>query len=201
MTQNKIVVAVTIGSVNLSNSSGTLSCFRVDRPFSRESIFSIARGINTRYRDSTGNARGGKFTTTSIPLDEGTVVMVQGRQTRNGVHHADGVIFFRARNSGPLLDILYKPPVGQHYLGERLEAFQGRGDILSCDPLYALGFQVPQRFVDTYMNEDEVEELFSSSVLSQGQLPVPEFATVATSEGLKVVAMAREPTRRLRVRR
>lgn len=201
MSNGKIIVAVTIGSVNLSTSGGTLSCFKLDRPFKRDSILSVAKGSRTSYRESTGAPRGGKFMTTAIPLEDGDVVMVQGRRTQNGLILSDAVMFFRARSTGPLTSLLFKPPEGQHFLGRRLEAFQGRGDLLSLDQMTALGYQVPRKFVDTYLQEEEIEELFDTETIGQGSVPTPEFATVATEDGLKVVAMAREPARRIRVRR
>ena len=45
------------------------------------------------------------------------------------------------------------------------------------------------------MVEEELEELFKTTVLSKGKIDRPQLMSIATSEGTEVVAIAKAPVR------
>lgn len=198
-------VKLTYGKINLSSQSQRLSVWRVKPPFNVESATTTGRKLNTyssRSQSATSSPDGGGFTTMTVEHDIGTVIKLQASRTRNSRAAADGWLFLRLRASAPRLQVLLSLVHGREsLLGENLIIFEGNADVLTEEELDVLGFHVPGRKRATYMNPDEVAELFQVTELTAGTASRPVYSRIATAAGVTVAAVAAEPVRRIRMRR
>lgn len=198
-------VKICYGKINLAKASLTLGSFKVSPPFARAS--SSTTGVIDKLSRTSQSATpypecGGGFSTMMVTHPEGSVLMLQAGRTRNGARVADGCILIRTRNTGPFLQIrCILPTDHESLLGDRIICFEGRGDILSVEELKTLGIEVPRSWVLGFMNKEEIDELFIVDQITPGTCGRPEFIRVATSNGVRVQAIAPEPQRRMRVRR
>ncbi len=200
-----VITKLTFGRLNLSNALYSLASLRVVPPFARDSAANAGRVDlkATQYAAGTIHPEiGGGFTTKTVEHEEGTVILLQASRTRNRVRVADGGLFLRIRKSAPRLMIRSTLPTGpEGVLGSNLIAFAGNADVLTREELRALGYEIPRGWVSGYMQEDEINELFTVDELVRGTAPRPTFMRVATSSGVSVLAVQAERPRRLRIRR
>ena len=198
-------VTVTFGKANFERAMATLAAFLVAASWDRSTAINYGR-VNPRdkvWYPATNDPEHGKgFTSVKIEYEEGSILLFQARRTRGGMTIADAGVFVRLRSSAPLISLLAAlPPSVESMLGDNIMAFQGRGDILSVDELRTLGIEVPRSYVSIYMDEDEVEERFSTREIASATVERPTFVRVATTTGTKAQAVAADPIRRVRLRR
>ncbi len=198
-------VKLTAGKINLSRSSQTLTSFKVTEPFSK--VFASSSGKTgpgkKSYAKSTAHPElGGGFTTADVLHPEGTIVLLQAMRTRNGAGYASAGLFLRLRSHAAMLAIKSVLPTGpESLLGDQILAFSGCADLISVEELRTLGIEVPRSYVNNYMEQEEVDELFSIQVIRAESQPAPSMVRIATSKGVVTKAVASEPVRRIRVRR
>lgn len=198
-------IRVAFGKVNLSQASFTLASFRVTPPFDRDSAANTGRVDvkATQYSEATLHPSvGGGFTSKVVSHDEGTVILLQSSRTRNRVRVADGAIFLRLRSTAPKIMVRSILPTGpESILGDRFIAFIGNADVLTLEELKALGYEIPNKWANGFMQDDEIAELFMTEVLAKETAARPTFVRIATSTGVEVRAIQPERARRLRIRR
>ena len=198
-------IQIAFGACNLQRSGATLTCLKVEQDFTKKSAAQagVVDPKSRSWHQATRNKDSGKgFTSQRVSFAEGTVVLMQARRTSGGSPMADGGVFIRLRNSGPLIMLGLKLPIGpEGLLGDQFQAFVGRGDILTAEELWELEYELPNDYVSHYMSREEVDELFKVSELSPAASKRPAFGKVYTSTGPKVALTAPEPVRRLRARR
>lgn len=186
------------GNVNLERATTNVTCLRVQAPFQRSSAADTGkRDLRATVSVPSGKSREmGSFRHDTVSHPYGTVVMLMSTALRRGVTYAQGTLFLRLREGAPLISIHAKLPVNHATtLGSEHEVFRGHADILTARDLDILGFTVPNRWRKTYMVEEELEELFKTTVLSKGKIDRPQLMSIATSEGTEVVAIAKAPVR------
>lgn len=205
MSDNLRRVSLTYGTVNLKTASATLASLRVTAPFKKESAANTGRSeqASKEYFQSTQHREiGGGFTRQRVMHPEGTLLVLQASQTKRGVMYAEAAIFLRLRAGADLLNINVKLPVSQESrLGDTLQAFVGEADILTYEEIRLLGINVPKHYIDRYGNEDELDEMFETSVVRKGNISKPQLVAVATSEGTVIRAVGTEAVRRVKIRR
>lgn len=191
------------GSVNLSNASITLACMRVSAGWDRASAISSGRQHpeRTKWHPASQTPTEKGFMECMVTHPEGTILCIQSQYTRNRMMHAQGAIFVRLRENGPIQEIKLKLPTNQRtLLGDSLVIFNGCADIVSLEELSVLGVHPPRAWRNVYCNRDEILELFTCRELVAAKSPRPVFASVATGEGVKIVEVA-QPAVRLPRRR
>ncbi len=187
-----------VGSINLDKHQVTLSAMRVEAPWVRKSAIDTGRrSLNDRVwlaASRTATEKG--FFLQAVGHPEGTVVLLQANETRRGLPYAQAGLFLRLSESGPLLTISMRLPVNRiTLLGDSLEVFRGKADVMTAAELRVLGIDIPNGYSRTFCNKTEVDELFTVREVVPSQLPKPSFAAVVTAKGVEVVAIAQPKVR------
>jgi hypothetical protein len=106
------------------------------------------------------------------------------------------------RNEAPLISVkvtMLENANAAYPLG--IEAFIGRGDVLALDDLADYGIKLRSGTISTYLNQEEIDELFSVDTLAPGE-DRPVMVTVPAKEGSVVrVPLCPTPGRRIRIRK
>lgn len=198
-------VTLAFGKINLSKSSQTVAALRLKAPFLRDTASQTGKADlssrqfiqATRYRDI-----GGGFSRQIVEHPAYTLILLQSSRTKNGQLFAEGSLILRLREGADMLSISAILPTGpESVLGDRIQVFVGEADICLPEELTLLGVAIPKYYVDRYMNQEEIDELFDVSVVRQGLINKPRLVGVATSEGMVVRAVGEEAPRRIRLRR
>lgn len=192
------------GSVVLATRSVTFNPMRMQAPWQRDSAIESGRQrMGTKSWHAAAHTKTEKgFFTYQVEHNDGTVVMLVARATRNGVNYAEGTLFVRLRESAPPLRVNLTLPTAPRVtiLGDTFTVFQGRGDIMQPEELRILGFQIPQKYQIAQCNPQEIADLFEWESIGQGA-PKPVFQATTNSDGqVRVIATAERPVRGIRRR-
>lgn len=198
------VVKLAFGKINLPRASGTLSAWKIEAPFKKTLGVGAGQALGqVSYMEATTLGKhGGGFSSRNVNFPEGTILMVQGSTSRNGMPYNSASLFLRLRSSAAYIIIKYKMPVApESMLGDRIISFNGRADVVTAEELRVMGIEVARGFETTYLNPEEQAELFDVEILQPEISPPPTHVRIATSQGVEVKSVAPAPVRRMRIRR
>jgi len=197
-------VALGYGKVNLSRLGMTLVCFIVEEGFKRTLVSKrfakVGRTIMVPVSEHPDID--GWLYSESVNVPDGAIVMLQGSTRVNGAAIADAAIFIRIRREGTGLLINANLPAGARASTHCV--FSGWGDLLAIDDLEDTHVAVPPRFSNTYLNSEEIEEVFNVREVSKATAPRPVrpvLETVITPNGQEIQLNVAVPARRMRLRR
>lgn len=200
-TKNELVM-VGFGKETFSTKSISLSAFDVRDGFERTLLSKKhkRRGAPQRFAASAYPDVSGYLYLDSVECPEGTIVCLQSTTRSKAVSMCDAAIFLRVRSEAPLHIIKAALPYDAAALqtGDFL-VFQGRADIVPIGELEAYGIQVPKHFLNSFTNEDEIEEAFTIQELAPALAPAKKAEVVKTTDGDTVVVSGRA-LRRVRFR-
>lgn len=198
------MVRVLWGSYNAAVMSGRLSCMKVDEPFKQ--TLAGAGGIpkqGTPSRIICGedpDINGSLMQQILLPPD-GTVLAIRFSKTTNGRPSADACLFVRVREDGHTININARIPKARGLtLPAHVQAFFGKGDILSYNGMRTLGYDIPKNYRLNYMDPEEIEECFDYTEGEDG-VPLNFRETTIVVAGEKKTVIDATPQRRIRVRR
>lgn len=200
----KVTICAAFGTMNFRSTRGVLNFFKVTAPFSKQ--FGVAVGGATTQIPVSHCPRVHGYITRLLncSVDTGEVYLVQGSRDVNGSRVLDGAVFVRPRVGADFICVTYKAPPSPDSIIENneLTAFMGPADIMSVEELERLGFVIPRGFRSTYLDEEEIDELFSVKVVVPGQVSKPVLAVATNESGEKVVMeVAAKPRRIVRLAR
>lgn len=151
---------------------------------------------------SNGLDTHGVWYTRAYENRDGVVLCIQASTTVSGTPYNDGAIFLHLDHNAPLLkvDVSLRPNRDAVY--DNITAFVGRGYLIKREELRKnYNIQLRTSYLSRYMDEEEVDELFTVNTISTGA-DRPEFIQVRSSKGKDTVAAIRAPARRrIRLRR
>lgn len=186
-------ISFTYGKSVGPDASSVLSVMLTTAPFTRE--FAGRKlpkaGASTMICVGQDMSSDGCFYTENRTAKDGTVLMLQVRETRRGTAWQDGAVFLRCRAAAAQL-VVYSQlcPNPRATIDSSLPMFIGRADILSLEELEDEYGIVPARhFVTSYMNLEEIDELFDirETAPQIAAAPVIETATKADGETIQLV--------------
>lgn len=197
-----VQVSVAFGKANFTTAGITIAAFVVEPPFQRSLLSKKLPATGRLHSTAVGGPNDGSILAGEFHPKEGTLIAMQCRRTERGAIMADGTVFIRVRESGPLVHVLAKlPQHASNRIGSSVSIFMGRGDLLSSKEVRGLGVALPTSYVKSYMHPEEVEECFDLEELSPETSAKPVVELVTNRDG-EVVALAVKPVqRRMRVRR
>lgn len=191
------------GRANYSTSSSSFACLKVIAPFVRSSGATSGKLVNgTKSWQLAGpNQSFGGFSHSRVEHHVGTVLLFQGTRMSGGFPIAEGGIFLRLRESGPLYEVYGRLPTSpQNVIGDEVSLGTLRGDLLTLDDLKLVGIEVPRLWRQRFLQGDEIAEMLTVSELQPEIKPRPQMVAVATATGISVQEVAVAPSRRLRFR-
>lgn len=198
-------VSIAFGKVNLKTAVMTIAPMRVKAPFTRDSAVSTAKRdpyTMATFPVSNYPQVNGIMSRDKCRHPDGTILIIQSQWKRGGAGIRDGAVLLRLRENGPTLNVIAKLPHGlDSQLGDTFSVFMGRADILSPDEAKIFKIEIPNRFVQTFFDPEQVGECFTIEEVQPERSPPPTYALVNTSHGVEVRALATAPTRRMRIRR
>lgn len=195
-------VGIGFGKANYPRQGMTIAVFGVAAPFVR-TLATKSLGMPVRSKTPCGgHDNDGMICYGNASVPDGTILLLQARQTVTGRVMADAGVFIRVREQGAFLSVqCIMPRCPQNTIGNFVSVFEGRGDILSAKQVRELGIDLPNSYVRTYMNVDEIEECFSIEELSPQMSAPPVMEIHTNAAGETVVIPSHAPARRMRVRR
>lgn len=189
------------GKANFKTRSIVLTAFIVEAPYKRTLVSKRYQKVGkTIVQQATSTPDiGGFFFTEHVEVPEGSVVQLQGSLRANGMPSADAAIFIRVRNGGSALLISSQVPQGG-YVNSHV-VFSGHGDLLGSDELSSLGIEPPRGFVSTFMDRDEIEEVFTIREVAPAKEAPPKMEVRVTDSGERIAINVASAPRRMRIRR
>jgi len=144
----------------------------------------------------------GTWYNTRYTPQDGRVLLIMANTTYHGSPYSNGAMLVCLREEAPLLKIdVNNNAFNANAVHQVVPTFSGNADILTLDEVEDYGIVFNHNFINNYFDEEEVDELFSISVLSRGT-PRPKMLEVRTPEGsVRKVAIGAEGSRRIRIRR
>jgi hypothetical protein len=205
MFNGKVSCMCGYGKATLSTSTTTLSAYRVQPPFARDSL--VTSGMRNRGTSSMHNVGqhgeiNGRMYMDTVWHDPGTIVLLTASKTFRGITQSDGGILLRLRVGAAHLNIQAALPTGlDNYLGPSFCMFSGCADLLSVEEADVLGIRIPRGYIEKFFDPEQIEERFSVTEIAAETIPRPEFMVVATPTGTKIKEVAHAPSRRIRIRK
>lgn len=199
--QAQVSVSVGYGKALLSKQNLVLTCFSVEPEFKRELLSKryVRMGATDRIPVSPYPDIDGFLYSERVSVPEGAIVCLQGSRRHRGVPIADSALFIRVREEGPLYVISAHLPPGGRIATHPV--FIGNGDIIGLDELAVAGITPNRNYVSSFMNEEELGEVFAVQKAAEGKTPAPRLEMVVNSEGEAIALNTAVPSRRMRVRR
>lgn len=198
------LISVGFGKETFERVSASLAVFIVEAPFVRlfPSKKFTRQGLLQKFAASSSpEVNGWMFLDSVSGVPDGTVVMLQSSHRINASPVRDGALLIRARSTGAMLSVNANLPRAAESIHEHgFLAFQGCGDILSKADLKSSGLAIPRSFINAFMDEEEVSECFSVSVISPEAEPMPRYEEGVSRDGEKVF-LKKQPKRKLTLRR
>lgn len=200
-----LTYTVGFGKVSFATSGVSLSAFVVGPPYVRKLISKehpLQHGTRTAEYPATGSRTNGALYGQNVCIPEGAIIQVQASRTYRGAKIADGALFFRTRDSAAFRQCAVRvPPAQGSNLGDSFVVFSGRFDVLSLEELNKLGIIPHAGMIKGFMNQEEIDELFTLVDVAPEATPAPEIITVTDTEGNETaVFTAPVPKRRVRIR-
>lgn len=199
---DKIIVSVGFGKENWKENGCSIATFLVTPPWVRDfpSKKRKRRGMTQQYPASAYPEVNGTLFLDTVEAEPGDIFMVQTSRTWRGARSADGAVFFRVRENGPVVQAhVHLPPSTEGRLNNsRHTVFSGKADQLDGEDLQELGFDIPKGWWEAFTSPEEIKELFE--VESHGGTPKPEFTRLRTSSGDTKVITVERSRRRIRIR-
>lgn len=196
-------VSLAFGKAVFPLTSITVSSFVVAGPFTRVlASKKLDRRNSPHYNPAGRHSIEGGMSTEHLDAPDGTVICMQIQKKNSGKAMADAAIFVRTRETGPLISLVAEMP-NYHgsLLGNNFCVFMGRADIVTAKDLAAIGIDIPKNYERGFMDEEEVEECFTRTVVAPETARAPRYEVVEAEDGEKVVLQADTRVRRMRVRR
>lgn len=205
MSTNITPIEVTHGSCTFKYSSAKVVVFALPKNTTTRIFPSMVLStIGTRLSvpASTDNYKGhGMWHKSQLESKNGTILLVQVQISRNGKRWADGSCILHLRHDAPLIEVGARVATDGLATYKTLKAFMGRADILSVEEAKDLGILMRDGYVNTFFEEDELEEVFDIVEHDAGTT-MPKIVKVAQPDGTEEgVMVAPTPGRRIRIRR
>lgn len=203
-TADKIVVDLSFGRANYATSSTSLACMKVTAPFARISASSSGRKLpGTKVYTMAGpQGSNGGFTRERVEHANGTILLLQVTRMSRGIRVAEGAIFVRLRDTGPMYEVYgILPTSHQNVIGDEVSFAVFRGDLMTVDQLTVAGIEVPRQFRDRFLQADEIQETLVVAELQPEIKPRPQLVAIATDTGIVHQEIAAAPARRMRFRK
>jgi len=201
------VIQLIHGSQTFKNASSKVNVFvmRADgtakRDFPNKQMSSV-KGTSTQTPAALdGFADHGKWYGTRYEAKEGAILMLQASTTYHGAPYNNGCMLLALRENAPLLKVDVITPPNNNATYQRVPAFSGKADSITVEESKDYGIVMPKNFINNYFDEEELEELFDVSILTEGTRR-PEMMSVRNEKGrVRKVAVVKEGGRRVRIRR
>lgn len=202
----KQTVLVGYGKVTFSSVSASFASFVVRPKFDRTTAGQSGRASGNKQVAQAGQfAHQGTLINQMTMLDDGAVVLVTSRWTRNGSPVRDGAIFLRLRARAAYYSIVAVVPVHRDSVcGDRFTMFAGHADLLGSDELSLLGIEPPPVYVAKFMQPEEIDECFEINQMVAEVEPPPtqRVVEIVTPAGVEErIVTSSVPRRRIQLRR
>lgn len=196
-------VSIGFGKETFPSISASLAVFAVSDGFQRVTPGKVypRQGKMQVFPASKYPEVNGQFYLDTLKVPDGVIILLQSSHKAKAVPLRDGGVFIATRATGPMLAINANIPsaVGSLQRGGFL-TFQGRGDILMAEDLEGYGIVPPNNWINGFMDEEEVAECYTITVMAPALEGKPSFEIVEDRDGNAVRALAK-PRRRLSLRR
>lgn len=198
---------VTYGSQTFKEASNKVTVFAMvgdgtnKRQFPNQRLEQV-RGSGTRHSAAVdGYEDHGYWNQAEFKNEDGTVMCIQASTTLRGSPYNNGAMFIALRADAPLIKVNVNLHPNRNAVHTKLPAFIGRGDILPTSELSDYGVVLYRNYINSHMNQEELDELFEISTLAPG-VDKPDLVTIVGDQGeVKRVAVKPEDPRRIRIRR
>lgn len=194
------VLDMSFGRINLAAESLTLSAWMVEEGFKKQSAVTAGRrqkGTQRFLAATTHVATGKGFTSDQVTHDDGTIILLEARGTRNGLRRNEAGLFLRVRHDGPLVMVQAKLPTSSvSILGNRLSVFQGRADVLTVDEAYEYVPDLPNHYVRDFMDAEDIATAFIVTKVKPEVRARPNLEAVVTSDGKTELVEVSAPIQR-----
>jgi hypothetical protein len=129
------------------------------------------------------------------------VLLLTGQETYRGAIRSQGALLIKLRKNGPLLHVGFKPCPHRLAMFSSVQAFYGRGDLLSLKEAEGYGVFLHPKYTNNFFELEEIEELFSIEEEAEELDTRPVLQEIKTTTGeTKKIFMQKEKTRKLRIR-
>jgi hypothetical protein len=198
-------IAVGYGKAVFEHRSASVMALFLSSPFKTEFAGRVFKRTNYS-RQAVGRTQvEGELHSETLEVPDNSLLVVQVSHNYRGRREADGAILLRTRQTAALLQITARIPhdASRSILQSHdFTCFFGRADILSANEASELfGIRFKNGWIKNYLDEDEIDECFSSI---QEVLPEIEAAPVVevaeTRQGNRIVITSPQLKRRVRVR-
>lgn len=200
------VVSVGFGKENFATRNLSVRAWQVQGPWSltQPSKHLKRQGQMQTFPASQYPDINGKMYLDSVRAPDDTIMMIQAsrRQTMGAGRVpdlTDAALILRTRTTGPMLNVqVFLPEANESLNGGQFLVFQGRADILSAEESELYGIYPGNAFIEHYMDEYEVGELFKITEISTG---TPKQKLEVAQVGDETVVLPARATRRVVRRR
>ena len=159
------------------------------------------KGTSSKIPARPGSSHHGHWFRQAYAFLDGLIIGFRLYATINTGLRSNSIILVRLRHDGPFLNVKAQLPTASQATYNEVPVFVGNGDVLSPGEVIDLGVNISRHMRRNLMDQEEVEEDFKVESLNDGA-PKPEFEKIKTKDGeVKVVALPKQATRRVRVRR
>lgn len=202
-TKGAVIADVTYGKANYETSCTSYSCMKVTAPFSQSSAANSGRVITGSGSWSRAGRLGsnGGFKHERVEHKNGTILLVRGTKTLNGMPYSEAALFLRLRDTGPMYEVYGRLPAStQNVIGDEVRLICARADMMTLDDLKVAGIEVPMNFRKRFLQGEEIAEMLTAAQIQPEISKRPQLVAVATDNGVEVKEISAEPTRRMRFR-
>jgi hypothetical protein len=147
------------------------------------------------------DGRHGQWYRHALIAEDGVILFFTGSAyvSRRPMYDAGAII--RLRQSGPFQRVRFVLPTEPSATFQSLPMFTGRGDLLTPKELEELGYAINRGQIDTFFDEEELEEALIVEELGAAIEDKPTLMTVRQNDGSEsVLEVPSAPKRRLRRR-
>lgn len=138
----------------------------------------------------------------SLAAHDGVLLKFQSTVTVERSPYLQVGLLIRLRESGPFFTARIKTNTSPKARLAEVPVFCGRGDVLTPDEAYSLGYNLKPFFVDNFFEEDELEEGLIIQEMGPALTLKPEIRQVAQTDGTVIaVAVPRDAPRKVRIRK
>ena len=205
------MIELTYGSQSFPRSSCKVTIFVLDTENEKngntETIFPrkvMGKTVshNTIPASINGLNSHGRWWVNKYEDREGTLLLVKTTITKSGRPWADAAMVLMTSSMAPLITLDAMPVPYRKATLSTIPAFKGKAYILDKEGMKLAGVKFSDSFIDRYMQDDEIEEVYKVTVHKKGKAELSAIKVPGDNQDKVVIApVSSQPARKLRIRK